>query len=253
MPVFVRDSHARVDDFVCGDVAFESVRTAREGDQSTGMTLRASALLALSVGLLVGCGTSVAAMPDGAAQDSAAIDAPTDTRPSASDAAADRAIEADSGVVLVPMDSGVDVPSVVDASMDSADAGDAGDAAVVPPTDACVADGGNASLRFGEVYRRTINDGGSLGGGCTTSSRCHGRPGEVFDLSSESAAYASLLGVMGACGVRVTPCDLSRSYLSTLMHNPDTCRGQRHTGFGQTLTREQIALLDAWILGGAQR
>ncbi|MBL8679712.1 MAG: hypothetical protein JNK05_11130 [Myxococcales bacterium] len=223
------------------------------------MTLRTSALVALSLGLLVGCGSMVAAVPDGATQDSAAIDAPTDAPSNANDAVADRAIEADTGVAVAPMDSGVDAPSAVDASMDSAradatDAGDAAaDAAIVPPSDACVADGGNASLRFGEVYRRTINDGGSLGGGCTTSSRCHGRPGEVFDLSSESAAYASLLGVMGACGVRVTPCDLSRSYISTLMHRPDTCRGQRHTGFGQTMTAEQIALLDAWILGGAQR
>jgi len=117
-------------------------------------------------------------------------------------------------------------------------------------TDA-VADGGNPSLRFGDVYRRTMND--SSGGGCTTSSRCHGRPGEQFDLSSERAAYASLVGVMGSCGVRVTPCDLSASYLSSLMHRPDTCRGSRHTGFGQTMSLAQVALLDAWILGGAQR
>ena len=127
----------------------------------------------------------------------------------------------------------------------------AADAGASPTSDACVADGGDPSLRFAEVYRRTINDGTGLG--CTSSSRCHGRPGEYFDLSSESAAYASLLGVMGSCGIRVTPCDLPNSYLSRLMHNPDTCRGMRHTGLFQTMTPEQIALLDAWILGGAQR
>lgn len=149
-------------------------------------------------------------------------------------------------------DASADAPAEMDArGADGAAPADASADSSGPASDACVADGGDPSLRFAEVYRRTMNDGTGLG--CTSSSRCHGRPGEFFDLSTESAAYESLLNVMGSCGTRVTPCDLSNSYLSHLMHSPDTCRGMRHTGLFQTMTPEQIALLDAWILGGAQR
>lgn len=217
--------------------------------QSLAMSLRRSSFVACAL-VLCGCGASVTGVPDGAIADSSVAD---------HQQAADVAVDRDAGIAF---DSGIDATSAPDAAVDApmdapspdarADAADAmSDAGSPPASDACVADGGDPSLRFGAVYRQTMNDG--RGEGCTTSSRCHGRPGEFFDLSSESAAYASLLGVMGSCGVRVTPCDLSASYLSRLMHNPDTCRGMRHTGFGQTMTPEQVALVDAWILGGAQR
>lgn len=205
------------------------------------MTAASTARFALSCVLaLAACASPAPTTPDGNS-----ADASVSSDQSAPDATDDR-----------PATSAPDAgPAVMDAS-DAAATEDvateaATDASTGSSTDACVADGGDPSLRFAEVYRRTMNDGTGLG--CTSSSRCHGRPGEYFDLSTESAAYASLLGVMGSCGVRVTPCDLGGSYLSRLMHNPDTCSGMRHTGTFQTMTPEQIALLDAWILGGARR
>jgi hypothetical protein len=214
------------------------------------MTRFASPLVVLtfSVGLSA-CSTPVGSTPDASTVDAAVLDGGgVDAAPDAPEPRLDATndVDVDAGRSIDAANDGDSGASQPDAARDAA-----ADASEVATTDACVADGGDPSLRFGAVYRRTINDGS--GTSCTTSSRCHGRPGEQFDLSSESAAYASLVGVMGACGVRVAPCNLADSYLSRLMHNPDTCRGARHTGFAQVMTPAQIAELDAWILGGAQR
>ncbi len=231
------------------------MRTPLDAAQSQDMTRSSWPLVLLTFSLgLSACSTPVSSMPDASSVDAALLDAAGgDSAPDAPelrlDAASDASNPVDGSGSIDAADGG---PIPADGGGSQLDAArDAADASAVATPDACVADGGDPSLRFGAVYRRTINDGS--GTGCTTSSRCHGRPGEQFDLSSESAAYASLVGVMGACGVRVTPCNLAESYLSRLMHNAETCRGMRHTAFGQMMTAAQIAELDAWILGGAQR
>ncbi len=163
--------------------------------------------------------------------DRASIDAPT-----VMDVPGDRGF--DSGVtdattpMDVPIDRGVDVSASADGS-------------------ACShADGGVPSPQFQLIYDTVMGDSSSRPAGCTTSSRCHGNPGEVFELTSAATAFANLVNVRGRNCLHVAPCDPAQSSLVAILRGRTDGCGFNHNGLA-VRTAAEIALVEDWIRAGA--
>jgi hypothetical protein len=117
-------------------------------------------------------------------------------------------------------------------------------------SDGSMADGGNTSVTFTEIYTTIINPM------CVSCHDAQTKAGNL-DMSSQSVAYTNLVGTLASgtfCASenenRVTPGNTSQSILYSKVSAATPVCGSRMP-LGSSLTSDQISLIGSWITAGA--